>query len=294
MKKIIPILLVSVFVLLAFGMLAGCNTYKMPENHCIVGLYKNYQLYSESERKFCEPIEQAIKGVEKDYDTKYYSVIKGAEYTIIVDDFVDNNDGYGAGIGDNIFSPAYWQGSIITSFAKTYSEKSGLQDEVFFNTDYKQIGGNVTVTFNENCTVKTSSEPYLYVGGIYEIITGRNGNPLDSRIDEYLDEDGNLGEMDGFYYLLLENEVCPHRDAWKTNLEITDYSCGNIDNDLSNAVQVQFTCRPLVVAENQELCLHIVCRTHSGKYFTPSPVYIGTEGFGMPIREHELKLTFAQ
>ena len=52
--------------------LAGCNTYKIPENHCIVGLYKDYKIYSESEREFCVPIDTAINGIEKEDNTNYF------------------------------------------------------------------------------------------------------------------------------------------------------------------------------------------------------------------------------
>ena len=149
MKKFIAIFLSAFLFVL---MLTGCNTYNVPENCCIVGLNDKFQLYSEIEGKLCEPIEQNIKGVDKKYNTNYYSVTKGADYTIIVDDFVDDGAGFGAGLTDMDFVPAWWQGYIITSFVKTYSEKSGLPDEEFFTTNYNQINRNVTVSF----TLKTA------------------------------------------------------------------------------------------------------------------------------------------
>lgn len=85
-----------------------------------------------------------------------------------------------------------------------------------------QINCNVTVSFTENCTIKATYEQYLYIGGIFEV-RPKGGNVSDNKIDEYLTENGILGEKNGFYYLLLKDEVCVHHDAWKTNLEITDY-----------------------------------------------------------------------
>ena len=270
-------------------MLAGCNTYKVPENCCIVGLSDEFQLYSESEGKLCEPIDKKIKGVYEEYDTNYYAVTKGAAYTILVDNFVEDCAGYGDGINGSFIS-VWWQGFIITSFVKTYGEKSNLQDEVFFTTNYEQVNCNVTVSFSENCTVKAKYEPYLYVGGIFEVVP-KGSDILDNKIHEYMKEYGILGERDGFYYLLLKDEVCVHQDAWKTNLEVTDYKYEVIENSF-NGIQAQFTTKAPAVAENEELCLYIICRTYSGKYFVYPTIYVDAEGFEMPIREHELKLTF--
>ena len=297
MKKTVTLLLTAVLVLLSFGVLAGCNTYNVPENHCIVGLSTSYTLYSEAESKFCSPVDNEIRGVEKELNYNYYSVVKGANYTICVDDYIeswDGGNGWGPGLdGDYLFSAAYWQGQIIRVFSKEYGKNSELQDEIFYTTDLKRIGGNVTTFFNRNCTVRTVAEPYIYCGGIYEIID-KNADILNSKIGEYLDEYGIIHEQDGFYYLLLVDEVCPHRDAWKTNLDITDYSYEYIEGGWAKSIRAKFTCKPINVGENQELALNIICRTLSGKYFVASPVYVGAEGFGMSVREHELKLTFEQ
>ena len=134
-------------------------------------------------------------------------------------------------------------------------------------------------------------EPYLYVGGIFEVVP-KGSNILDNKIDEYLTENGILGERDGFYYLLLKDEVCVHQDAWKTNFEVTDYKYENLEDGWNKAIQVQFTTKAPTVEGNEELCLYTICRTSRGKYFVYPTVYIDAEGFIMPIREHELKLTF--
>lgn len=286
MKKILPIVLSLLFIC----MLTGCNIYKVPENCCIVGLSDEFQLYSESEGKLCEPIDKKIKGVYEEYDTNYYEVKKGADYTILVDNFVEDCAGYGDGINGSFVS-AWWQGFIITSLDKTYDKKSDLPDEEFFTTDYNQINRNVTVSFTENCKITAYYEPYLYVGGIFEVVP-KGSNILDNKINEYLTEYGILGERDGFYYLLLKDEVCVHQDAWKTNLEVTDYKYEDCENGVWNAISAQFTTKAPAVAEDEELCLYIICRTYNGKYFVYPTVYVDTQGFGMPVREHELKLTF--
>lgn len=291
MKKTVISIFLSTIMCFSLFTIFGCSDYyKVPENHCIVGLYKDYMLYSETEGKFCTPIDKKIKGIETTADNNYYSVIKGAEYTMVIDDFIDNDNGWGLGINDNL-SSAYWQGNIITEFEMEYINGNGLQDSVLFTTDFKNMYRNIAVSFNDNCTVKAIKEPYLYVGGIYEICE-KDGNFLDSKINEYLNTDGSLNEKDGFYYLLLENEVSAHQDAWKTNLDITDYKVEYLNGNLENAISAQFACKPLTVSENQELWLHIVCRTLSGKYFTQSVIYVGTSGFAIPVREHELKLDF--
>lgn len=290
MKKIILVLFSMVFGLISFCMFAGCNTYKVPENQCIVGLSKEYQLYSDSEGKLCEPIDKRIKGIEKDDNTNYFSVVKNVNYTVWVDNFVDSSEGFGAGINGSI-SSAWWQGNVITGFAKTYSNESGLQDEVFFTTNYKQLYGNITVSFSENCLLKSIVEPYLYVGSIYEIL--EKGTTLsNSNIDNFIDENGIMAEMDGFYYLLLKDEVCVHQDAWKTNLQVINYSYEYLDDGWGKPIQVQFTAKPFDVSDNEESALYIICRTASGKYFVYPTVYVDAQGFEMPIREHELKLTF--
>lgn len=293
MKKFI-ILLLSVFMLC---MLMGCsdNTYKVPENHCIVGLDKDYQLYSESESKFCSPIDKTIKGIEKEDNTNYYSVIKGANYTIIVDNFVDALDGWGWAAPNDIFmNSAYWQGHIITRFEKWYKDELPIKPDVFYNTNYSQVNDNVPVTFSKNCTVKAYIEPYINVGGIYEIV--EKGKRLESYYDVPLNENGMVYEKDGVYYLLLKDEVCVHKDAWKTNFDITNYSYEYFDADLGldgNSIRARFTANSLSVDENQELWLYQVCRTYSGKHFVYPCVYVGTTGFGMPVGIHELKFDFS-
>ena len=289
MKKFLSILFSVILCGIACGTLIGCNTYKVPKNCCIIGLSDKFKLYSESEKKLCEPIDKKFKDVYESYDTNYYSVTKSADYTIIVDNFVDDCAGYGDGINGSFVS-AWWQGFIITSFKKTFDEKSGLRDEEFFTTSFNQINCNVTVSFTENCTIKATYEQYLYVGGIFEVMP-KGSNVSDNKIDEYLTENGILGEKNGFYYLLLKDEVCVHHDAWKTNLEITDYKYEVIENGY-NSIQAQFTTKAPDVTENEELYLYTICRTYSGKYFVYPMVFIDAEGFDMPIREHGLKLTF--
>ena len=293
MKKTLTIFLALLLGVLALGVFAGCNTYQVPENQCIVGLYNKYQLYSDVESKLCEPIDKEIRGIKKEYDTNYYSVVKGATYSIICNDFVDDCAGFGSGINGYDFVPAWWQGNIVTSFVKTYSEKSGKQDETFFETSFesvREIATTPKVVFSENCTVKTTVEPYLYVGGILEIVD-KNSSVSDSNIGNYLNEFGIITETDGFYYLLLKDEICAHQDAWKTNFDITDYKYEIVDR-FNNAIKAQFTAKAPVVAENEDCFLHIVCRTLNGKYFVYPLTYQGVQGFTMPIREHELKLTF--
>ena len=290
MKKTITIFLSILLGVLALGMFAGCNTYKVPEGQCIVGLSKDFRLYSDAEGKVCEPIDKKIKGIDKDKDIDYYSVSKNVNYTILVDNYVIESEGFGAGINGSI-SSAWWQGNVITGFAKTYSKESGLQDEVFFATNYKQLYGNVTVSFSENCLIKAIVEPYFYVGGVYEIL--KKGTTLsDGNIDNFIDENGFLAQVDGFYYLLLKDEICAHQDAWKTNFEVTNYSYEYLENGWGKPIQAQFTVKSLTVSDNEESALYIICRTDSGKYFVYPTIYVDTQGFTMPIREHELKLTF--
>lgn len=291
MKRLVAIFLSIAFCLFSLSVLAGCDTYKVPENNCIVGLYKDYRLYSYTESQLCEPIEKGIKGIEKQDGWNYYSVTKNALYSIVVDGLVDDNAGFGSGINDSI-SSAWWQGNIITSFKKEYDEKSGLQDEVFFTTHYKTLSNDVDVTFSENCTVKAITEPYLYVGGIYDIVA--NDTPIESycNVIDYIDIAGNVEEKDGLYYLLLNDEVCVHRDAWKTNLEITDYSYQYLEDGWGKPIQAQFTCKPIGTSDNEKLLLYIICKTYGGNYFAYPLIFADTQGFGMPIREHELKLTF--
>ena len=292
MKKTITIFLSALLGMLALGMFAGCSTYKAPENHCIVGLSNRFRLYSDAEGKVCEPIDKKIKGIEKDINTDYYSVSKNVNYTILVDDFVLHGEGYGAGINGSI-SSAWWQGNVITGFTKTYSQESGLQDEVFFRTNYKQLYGDVTVAFSENCLLKSIVEPYLYVGCVYQIL--KKGTTLsDSNINNFIDENGLLAQMDGFYYLLLKDEICIHQDAWKTNFEVTNYSYEYFEDRWGKPIQAQFTTKRPVVSDDEELALYTICRTDSGKYFVDPTVYVDAQGFTMPIREHELKMTFEQ
>lgn len=292
-KSAVSIFLAIILCGTSLFTIVGCSDYfKAPENHCIVGLNKDYRLYSETEGVFCAPIDKKIKEseIKMTAEYNYYSVIKGAEYTICIDHFINNSSGWGLGIKDN-FIPAYWQGDVITKFEIEYDYNSETRHETFFTADYKNMNCNIAVSFDKNCSVKSVKEPYLNVGGNYETAE-KGGNPLNSKIDEYLNTDGSFNEKDGFYYLLLENEVTPYQDAWKTNLDITDYKLEYIDDTRANAVSAQFACKPLTVSENQELWLHIVCRTYSGKYFVQSVIYEGTTGFILPIREHQLKLDF--
>lgn len=291
MKRLTAVLFSTVLLGI---MLTGCaeSYYKVPDGHCIVGIDKKFKLYSESEGKYCEPIEKAIRGVKKsDKDNYYYSVVEGAEYTLCVDDYAEECGGFGAGINSSV-ACAWWQGNVLAGFVKEYSENSQLQDDVFFQTNYKQLNSNVAVSFTENCTVKAIYEPYINVGGIFEV--RKTGDDyFDSRIGDYLNTDGTLNDLTGFYYLLLIDEVCVHQDAWRTNFEITGYNCSSNEEGYINAIRAEFTTKSPEVADGEEWVLYQICRTYRGKYFINSPFYAGNpEGFGMPVREHELKLTF--
>lgn len=292
MKKVFAVICSVCITLLSFCLAACDNRYAIPENRCIVGLHKDYQLYSESENEFCVPIDKEIKGIEKKDNKNYYSVIKNADYTIVVNNFVDTNDSWGWPSKDDFFmNQSYWQGEIITQFEKDYGENSDLEDEVFYTTNYGQANDNVPVTFDKNCTVEAIKEPYLNVGGIYEIV--EKGKPLESYEDVPLTEDGTVDEKEGVYYLLLKDEVCVHQNAYKTNLEITDYKYEFEKNGWGgNSTKAHFVAKSLNVAEDEELWLYQVCRTYNGKHFVYPLVYVGTTGFAMPIREHELMLDF--
>ena len=289
MKKTTIILLSILLGMFTLCMFAGCSRYHVPKDHCIVGLRENYQLYDDAENKLCEPINKPIRGVDKDYNTKYYSVIKGATYTLICNDYIDKRAGFGRGIGYYDFVPAWWQGNVITSLYKY----DGNSMDKFYETSFsnvREITAQPKVIFNQNCTVQANIEPYLYVGGIYEIVK-KNSSVADSNIGNFLNEFGIINETDGFYFLLLKDEVCVHQDAWKTNLDIIDYQYEKTDSR-NSAMKIQFTASAPVVAENEDLFLHIVCRTISGKYFVYPQTYQGAQGFEMPIRQDELKLTF--
>ncbi len=294
MKKLFAVVCAVLVTSLSFGLTACDDRYIAPENHCIVGLHEDYTLYSESEGGLCEPIDKEIKGIEKEDGINYYSVVKNADYTILVDNFIDAEDGLSWAEADDIVTnAAYWQGHIITEFVKEYREELPVQREVFYTTNYSQVNGNVPVTFDKNCTVKAYIEPYINVGGIFEVV--EKGKPLEGYEDVCLNEDGTVGEKDGVYYLLLKDKVCTHRDAWKTNFEVTDYTYTYVENALGlceTGIKAQFTVKPPVVTENQELWLYQVCRTYGGKHFVYPLVYVDTMGFTMPVGKHELNLAF--
>ena len=291
MKKIIPVVLAILLLsALTVSMLAGC-TYYAPKDHCIVGLYSRLELL-DAEGNHCEPIEKDIHGVDKKLSMEYYSVVKGAEYTIISDYllFDYTGSGWGSGIKGEYWSSAYWQGSIIELMTITYGENSSLQDEVIYTPNFKNPKGNIKVSFTENCTVETREREFLKVGGILEVV--QKGSVPSSEIDSYLNADGSVKEKDGLYYLLLKDEVCVHQDAWKTNLEVTDYEYQSL-NDYGVAIQAHFTAKSPVVSANEEVYLHVICRTYDDKFFVYSTVLADAQGFTLPVREHELKLTFA-
>ena len=292
MKKIVAVILaIMLLCALAVSILAGC-TYYVPKDHCIVGLYSRLELL-DADGNQCKPIEKNIHGVEKELSVYYYSVVKGADYTIVSDYLLYDYHGssVGSGINGGHWAAAYWQGSFIKSLTKTYGENSSLQDEVIFTADFNANGGNIKVSFSENCTIVSREREYLNVGGILEVV--EKGSAPSGKIDDYLNADGSVKEKDGLYYLLLKDEVCVHQDAWKTNLEVTDYGYHSI-RDYGVAIQAHFTAKPPVVSDNQEMYLHVICRTYDGEYFVYPTTLADAQGFTLPVREHELKLTFEQ
>ena len=292
MKKVITIFLSIVLLgMLAVSMLAGC-TYHVPKNHCIVGLSSGLELLDDK-GKPCKMIDKEIKGVEMNWNLCYYSVVKGAEYTISCSHamygFIDGS-GLGMGIDGDYWAAAFWQGYLFRSITIIYGENSDLQDEVIYTSNFKDKSAKIKVTFSENCTVKSDYQEFLCVGGIFEVVKKSSNAPM-SNIDDYLNADGSVKERDGIYYLLLKDEVCVHQDAWITNLEVIDYSYQRL-KDSGSAIQAQFTANPPVVSENEELFLHAICRTNVGEYFVYSTVVTTEQEFTMRVREHELKLTF--
>ena len=289
MKKFVSVMLSLVFSALLLCLLVGC-AYRAPSNRCIVALPQSCELY-DANGKQCKYIDKEIKGVEKNWNMLYYSVVKNAEYTLTSNYFLFPYTGSnpGQGINGEHWVPAYWQGSIKRSLTKTYAENSDLQDEVIYTTNFKDTSVSIKVSFSENCTVISDYQEYLYVGGILEVV--EKGSAPVGNADSYLNVDGSVKERTGIYYLLLKDEVCVHQDAWKTNLEVINYSYHSIKN-YGVAIQADFTAKPLVVSDNEETFLHIICRTSDGQYFVYSTTPADAQGFTMPVREHELKLTF--
>lgn len=289
MKKVVSVLITIFMLLLVFGLFAGC-AYRTPSNRCIVALPQRVKLY-DANGKECKPIDKEIKGIDKQWYKVYYSVVKDAQYTITSDYILFPYSGRdpGSGINGEHWVPAYWQGFMIRSLTKTYGENSNLQNEVIFTTDFKNTSASIPVTFTENCTVVADSQEYLYVGGILEVVD--KGNTPLFTVDGYLNADGSVKEKAGIYYLLLKNEVCVHQDAWTTNLEIVDYGYKS-NGDYGVAIQAQFTAKQPVVSNSEEMFLHIICRTGDDEYFVYSTTPADAQGFTMPVREHELKLTF--
>ena len=289
MKRFISVFLAISFSVVLFSLFAGC-AYQVDENHCIVGLYEKYQLYSKVDGKLCEPINKKIKGVDKDFYTNYYSVLKGAEYTIVCDSLIDYEGNYlGSSINSDYFINAYWQGDIIRSGELIFSEESGLQDEEFFVPNYKQLNTDINVTFSVNCNVSLYMEPFLYVGAIFEVASSSDGR--NNEIANCINEDGSVNEKDGLYYMLLQEEICIHQDAWKTNFEVVDYNYEYTDARYGE-MQAQFTVTSPVLSDNEELHSYIVCRTRSGKYFVHPTNQVDMQDVCIPIRQHQLKINF--
>ena len=291
MKKTIS-LITSILLLgvLVVSMLVGC-TYHVPENHCIIALNRGYELY-DANGDLCKRIEKEIDGVEQLWDFNYYSVVKGADYTILAHHMMSISFDYayfGPGINGDIMVNAYWQGYVIKSLSKSYGENSGLQDEVIYTTNFKDTSASIKVSFSENCKILADYQNFLVVGGILEVVE-KGATPLGD-INNYLNEDGSVKQKSDIYYLLLKDEVCVHQDAWQTNLEIIGYDYHSI-KDYGVAIQANFTANPLAVSDNEEVFLHTICRTYDGEYFIGSTELADAQGFILPVREHELKLTF--
>ena len=198
--------------------------------------------------------------------------------------------GLGAGTDGNYMVGGYWKGTVITGFKKTYDKDSGLQDELFFETNFKQVGGDIKVSFNENCVVEAVAEDYLYVGGVYEVLEKGSNRLESSRIYDFITTNGHIVEIDDLYYLYLKDEVCIHQDGWKTNLEVTDYKYEYFNGEWGKGIRAQFTAKSPVVADNEDLYLYVLCRTATGKYFF-NAVFVGAVGFSMDVRTNELKLS---
>ena len=221
----------------------------------------------------------------------YYSVVKGAEYTITSDYLMFDYHGssIGSGVNGGHWAAAYWQGSIIQSMTITYEENSSLQDEVIYTPNFKDFNVGIKVSFAENCTVEAREREFLCVGGIMEVVD--KGSAPTGKIYDYLKADGSIEEEDGWYYLLLKDEVCVHEDAWATNLEVTHYSYHSI-RDYGVGIQAHFTAKPLTVADEKDTYLHVICRTYDEEYFVHSSVLADKQWFTLNVREHELKLSF--
>lgn len=241
MKKTFCIIILAIMFMLAF---AGCaEVYRVPKDRCIVSVPQGFELWTD-DAETLQKIDIPIKNVEREADRIYYSVTRGATFSVV------NFDNYAYDEGSKS------EGNILTGF-----DISGNVLPFNPSSEYK-----IELSCNENTDIQPVYERFQAVGMV--AFVGDDNESLWDKvwnIDKFFNADGTPKQEENFYYLIQYTKQNLPKHYWQTNFDCTDIS--------NTSVSTTYTVKRVAVSGNQDLAYCVLNRYDETKYFVPSPIY---------------------
>lgn len=204
MKKAVYLAIASIFCCLTF---AACNNnvattdYVATEKYCVVSLPQEYDIFYDNEepdaaKMFDKDLYNAktVNGKPKKEGFRYYNVLKNKPFRILTPLGIIQNQ------NANNHTLLYWK----------------LNDALYKDGDNYYSENAFT------CVNDTEITPVYYefrAVGMMLFEADENGMST-VQDDEIFDDNGNIKEQDGLYYLYGVYDFEPYREFWRTNLTV--------------------------------------------------------------------------
>jgi len=290
MKKICILIFTVIFGCLA---LAGCSQsdeeinkdFIADEKHCVVSLPQEYDIsYENYEETVLSAVDndlynaETVNGVRKKEGFIYYNILKNEPFKILTPLGVIRNK------NENRETLLYWK----------------------LNETLYKDGDNYYSANTFTCEKDTEITPVYYefraVGMLLHKI-GENDMPIVPD-DEIFDENGNVKEQDGVYYLYGVYDFEPNREFWRTNLTINKYSINHTEQYVSEnhseefyTINIEidkgnlFNKGKIIVETLYKIDGHGYMTYGAGQVINNDEVEKAIRT--LPIGKHEIKYTFA-
>ena len=284
-KRIIILVFVSVFCVLSFTACNGNNketnsNYVSDNEHCVVSLPQDYDISLDNDEvSFDINLYNAttVNGTPKKEGFRYYKVLKNAPFRILTPLGIIQNQ------NANRQTLVYWK----------------LNDTLYKDGD-NYYSAN-TFTCNKDTEITPVYCEFRPVGMLlYEV--GENDMPTVAD-DEIFDNEGNIIEQVGVYYLYGVYDFEPYQNFWRTNLTLNKFEINRTSKTVAENYYKDFYTLNIEIEsgnlfEKEKIIVETLYKIDGHGYMTYGALHVinGDDArkaiHSIEIGEHILKYTF--
>lgn len=254
------------------------------ESHCVVSLPQEYDiLYEDNEHADLTMFDKnlynadTVHGKSKIEGYRYYNVLKNKPFRIVTPLGIMQNR------NADRQTLVYWK----------------LNDALFKDGDYYYSANAFT------CTKDTEIVPvYCEFRAVGMLLHATNKTVADEQDDNFFDDNGNIADQDGVYYLFGVYDFEPDQQFWRTNLTIDKYEIHHTTRYVSGNYSQDFYTINIEIAQSNlfdkgELVVHTLYKIDGHGYMTYGAKQIINADATtqmirtLPIGIHEIKYTFS-